>query len=368
MRRGNRRNRLADRYIGSPVLFVLSLFKRRKCQLCTFERIGVLGSPGIGDTLLCSGSLTDLRSQFPGAQIIYFSPHTSYAAALLLPCLDGVVQVNLTRLRETMRTIRQYKLDAIVDITPWPRLTAFYAALSGAKVKAGFRVPGQYRHLNYDIVIDHSKDCHESENFQRLFRAFGVPTKAALALELATGRLSPSLGEGRRIVFHPWASGDQRVLREWPENRWIDLALRLDAPGRVITITGGPADRDRCEVLRDRLAQHGMKAESYCSESDLRLVASVLRTSELVVSVNTGIMHLAAIAGAPTVSLNGPTATHRYGPIGPCVASAEPKGGGGGYLHFGFEFDGKSRDTMSRITIEEVLRCIRLVAPSICRE
>jgi ADP-heptose:LPS heptosyltransferase len=74
-----------------------------------------------------------------------------------------------------------------------------------------------------------------------------------------------------------------------------------------------------------------------------------------VVSVNTGIMHVAAAAGAPTVALNGPTSGRRWGPVGPhvrCVASPMVPNG---YLDLGFERDDRYRDCMAAITVDAVL-------------
>jgi len=81
----------------------------------------------------------------------------------------------------------------------------------------------------------------------------------------------------------------------------------------------------------------------------------VLRNAMLVVSVNTGVMHLAAVAGAPTVSLNGPTAEHRWGARGRNVANVQPADGSGGYLHLGFEFKGQPEDVIQRISVAQVL-------------
>jgi ADP-heptose:LPS heptosyltransferase len=66
-------------------------------------------------------------------------------------------------------------------------------------------------------------------------------------------------------------------------------------------------------------------------------------------------MHLAAVLGTPTVSINGPNRNGRWGPMGVCAVGVEAPGEGCGYLHLGFEFDGKSLDCMERISVERVL-------------
>jgi heptosyltransferase I len=70
-------------------------------------------------------------------------------------------------------------------------------------------------------------------------------------------------------------------------------------------------------------------------------------------------MHLAAIVGAPTVSINGPNRNGRWGPVGPRAIGVEAPGEGCGYLHLGFDFDGQATDCMERITVDMVVDAAR---------
>jgi ADP-heptose:LPS heptosyltransferase len=66
--------------------------------------------------------------------------------------------------------------------------------------------------------------------------------------------------------------------------------------------------------------------------------ARLLRTAKAVVSVNTGIMHLSALLGVPTIGLSGPSDPVRWGPYGPEVVSLFPNQGTYAYLKLGFEY------------------------------
>ena len=85
----------------------------------------------------------------------------------------------------------------------------------------------------------------------------------------------------------------------------------------------------------------------------------MLTRARVVVSVNTGVMHLAAILGAPTVSINGPNRNGRWGPIGPRALGVEAPGEGCGYLHLGFNFDNQPTDCMERITVKAIAEAAR---------
>jgi heptosyltransferase III len=362
MRRGSARNRLSDFYLGIPVLLFLSIFKRKRKLPSRLNRIGILGSTALGDTLLNSGMVLDLKKAFPEASLIYFSPLTSISAARLLGGIDRIVAFDMTDLIETIKTLRENRVDLLIDITSWPRLTAFYAAMSGASVTVGFRGLGQHRHWNYDIVVEHSRHRHEYENYANLLRGIEVDPRHEPKLDITHSSARSWNPVERTIVFHPWATGDRAALREWAEDRWLELAKRIAGPDSLLVLTGGPSDVDRCVNMKKLLMESGTNTELLCEEQDLGNLAATLRKADLVVSVNTGIMHLAAIAGAPTVGLNGPTATHRFGPLGPQAISVAPREGGG-FLHFGFEFDNKPVDSMNRISVDDVYAAVCRIAP-----
>lgn len=229
--------------------------------------------------------------------------------------------------------------------------------------RVGFKSDGQHRHWLYDQSVPHSAGAHEIENFRALVRALGV--KATHQPVVDVPDYEPS-GEKPYIMFHPWATGDRAFLREWDANNWVELAKKCADNETKFLVTGTRDELSRSEHLVNRLSRAGLSAESFAGEDGLLDISRQIGRSELVISVNTGIMHLAALLGAPTISLNGPTATHRWGPVGPKSCSVEPRGGGG-YLHFGFEYAGNPHDTMRRISVDDVLAAAQTLVPRLRR-
>jgi len=358
MQRGKRKNRLLDYWVGTPLLNLLATFHRRRSPPSHLQRIGVMCSPALGDTLLFSGPLQDLRAALPAAHIVHICMNQNLAAAEIIPGADARLLIGLTSPRDTFSKIRAQRFDVLLDFSTWQRLTAFYTLLSGAKFTVGFRTPGQHRSRGYDCVVDHTANRHELENLRALLTGSGLiaPVLSPHAPAVVVPEAGPELfpGESDLAVFHPWASGQNSWLREWPEDRWIDLAQRLARPETLFLITGAPSDRSRTAPLVTRMQAAGLRCEPFISPDGFLSLTRLLRRARLMVSVNTGVMHLAAIAGAPTVSLNGPTAEHRWGARGRCVANVQPADGSGGYLHLGFEFNGQPEDIIERITVDQV--------------
>ena len=356
MRRGNPTNRLLDKYLGIPALNFLASFRLRRSLPLSIRRIGVLCSPALGDTLLFSGPLQDLRTAFPSAHITHICMKQNLAAAEIIPGADDRLLISLTRPLETVRTLQAQHFDLVLDFSAWQRLTAAYTLLSGARYTIGFRSAGQYRSRAFDFAVVHSRELHELENFRKLLHdsnlVAGRPHEPAVVVpDIAT---EPFADETDLIVFHPWASGQRSELREWPTANWGALAKRLANSNTRFLITGAPSDNPRITPLVSALHSAGLRASGFVSPDGFLSLTHLLRRVALVVSVNTGVMHLAAIAGAPTVSLNGPTSERRWGARGRCVANIQPPDGSGGYLHFGYEFANQPDDIMQRITVDQV--------------
>jgi ADP-heptose:LPS heptosyltransferase len=270
--------------------------------------------------------------------------------------------LNLTSPLASIRILRAQRLDVLLDFTSWQRLTACFTLFSGARYTVGFRSAGQRRSRGYDRAVEHRADRHEVENFRALLRESGlqaangaaIATTHAPAITVAAVHNAPFTAEPDLIALHLWASGQRSWLREWPRDRWLELARRLAERNTLFLITGAPSDLPRIEPFVAQLRAAGLRAEPLVSPDGFRTLTHVLRRARLVVSVNTGVMHLAAIAGAPVIAINGPNRNGRWGPIGPHAVGVEAPGPGCGYLHLGFNFDGNPTDCMQRISVDQV--------------
>jgi len=328
-------------------------------------------SPALGDTLLFSGPLQDLRSAYPQAHITHICTRQNLAAAEIIPGADEQLLIDLKQPWSSIRSLRAQHFDVLLDFTSWQRLTAFYTLMSGAKYTAGFYTPSQNRSRGYDRTVEHRSNCHELANFRSLLQGSGLVLgsvlhdPAILVLEIAD---QPFADEHDIVVLHPWASGQRSWLREWPQDRWVALAQRLATPETLIVVTGAPSDTARITLLLDHLRAAGLRAEPFVSPDGFRTLIHLLQRSRLVISVNTGVMHLAAIAGATVVAINGPNRNGRWGPIGPSAVGVEAPGEGCGYLHLGFNFDGQPTDCMERTSVDQVYAAARELLASTAAE
>jgi ADP-heptose:LPS heptosyltransferase len=293
-----------------------------------------------------------LRRALPHTEIVLFVGPANAGVARLVGGVK-VVTLPLTRPERAVRAVRAERVDVMLDFGAWPRLNAVLAATSGARYTVGFRTSGQGRHYCYDLPVEHSAAVHELDNYRALARAFGVESSSLPTFEPTA---SAELPAESYVVFHLWPGGYRSELKEWPWRSWRELAERVGQNGTMIVLTGAPADRERTQAVAADL-----RAVNAAGEYTFPQLVDVLAGSECVVSVNTGVMHLAAATGAPTVGLNGPTAAHRWGPLGARAAGVDSSYAGCGYLNLGSEYRGHREDCMEGILVDAVVAAIQEV-------
>jgi heptosyltransferase-2 len=112
------------------------------------------------------------------------------------------------------------------------------------------------------------------------------------------------------LALHPGSGGEHKV---WPANRWAAVIRWLrETRGCSILLIGGEAD----EGARHALAQFNLPA---AWNLPLPQLAAVLERCALFAGHDSGITHLAAAVGIPTLALFGPTSPDIWAPLGPHV-------------------------------------------------
>lgn len=117
------------------------------------------------------------------------------------------------------------------------------------------------------------------------------------------------------VALHPGSGGSHKI---WPTNRWTAVIRWLrERHGRDILLIGGEADDD----ARRALAPFNLPA---AWNLPLPQLAAILERCALFAGHDSGITHLAAAVGIPTLALFGPTSPDIWAPLGPrvCVVSA----------------------------------------------
>jgi ADP-heptose:LPS heptosyltransferase len=332
--RGNPVLHFLDRYAGIPLVAVLGCLKSKRPLPAKIESIGLLRAVAIGDTVLLSGVVTDLRRAFPRASLVFFAGPSNVEVARMLPGIDQIVELPVSNFSACLRAVRSIPVDVMIDFGQWPRLEALITFCSRASFTMGFRTAGQCRHYAYDEVVEHSDEVHELENFRHLVAALGIETGSPPILEKPP-RKSGTLEN--YVVFHLWPGGRRRQQKQWAGEKWLRLIEEFIGRGFSVVLTGAGYDRSGNEEILRGVQPSARRHVTNAAGLSLQQTVEILAASWLVVSIDTGIMHLAAALDVPLVGLHGPSSSKRWGPVSKNAVVVESPLSGCGYISLGWE-------------------------------
>ena len=296
-------------------------------------RILLLRIERIGDLVMALPAIRDVRSLAPSAQIDLVVGSWNESLARAVPAVDRVYTIDarwlaregegngMTRLLREARTWRDRHYDLGINFEPDIRSNLLLAA-AGAARTAGYRSGGGGPVL--DLALDYDTSAHTATNARRLVsEVFGrkahesarslltIPDAAAAAASARLRTTSP----GPLVGVH--VSGG-RAIKQWDPARFAEVARRLaQTRGATIVATGGPGDRSLVAGLRNAIAPHPIIDVAGTDDLDLLSAAAVLARLDVLITGDTGPMHLASAVGTPVVAVFGPSDPARYATAGP---------------------------------------------------
>jgi heptosyltransferase-2 len=276
----------------------------------------------LGDVVMAAPAVAALHRARPGARLVASAPSAFLPFARALP---GVAEARAAEgVRREARTLRAERPDAVVV---FPR--SFRAALPARLARVPVRVghgQGATRWLLTHAAHDAAplRRAHRTRWFALLAEAFGpvapdvpAPTlgpppearRAAERLLLALGR-----DPGRPlVVLEPGAA--YGAAKCWPAERFGALARALRERGHDVVTIGTDASRPLEAKVAAAAGPGLLRAAG--RTADLGVLMGVLSLARLVVSNDTGPMHLAAALGTPVLALFGASDPVVSGPLGP---------------------------------------------------
>lgn len=235
--------------------------------------------------------------------------------------------LNIRTALTTLREIRGRRYDAILNFEQGSLVGTAFLRATGIPVRVGFiPISGEAKAAFLTHPIRFRNEDSMWQSFLRLLwivdpYSSQIPSTEPLPVSGETDGWIRNWMAQRAQGNPPWVAlhlgcGSAQPFKQWPIERFASLAERLLAENSqvVIVLTGQPFEKrliDQFNLRYSGLAVDGT------SLGTLERTAALLRLCDLVVSNDTGVMHLAAAMGTPTVGIMGPEVPGRYGPVGP---------------------------------------------------
>lgn len=273
--------------------------------MAAMARILFITSNRIGDAVLSTAVLEHALAMMPGASVVIACGPLPAALFRSTPGLERIEVFHKRpgRWRALWDALRKGPAyDLAID-------------LRGSLVTYGLNARRRIVHAK-SKVLRHKLD--ELAAFMRV-EALPAPKLHIDAAARATAADVMRGADGAVLALGP---GANFIGKRWPPERFADLAGRLvgaDGPlkGLPVLLLGAPEDKAICETIVSTLAPRGVAVIDAAGALDLLGVAAALERAALFVGNDSGLMHIAATVGAPTLGLFGPSDERVYGPRGP---------------------------------------------------
>ncbi len=284
-------------------------------------RVLIVRIGSLGDVVHGLPVAAALRETWPSARIDWLVDRQYAGLLALVPAVDEAVvlaRATPAGFIRAVRALRARRYDVALDLQGLFK-SAVLARGSGAARVVGF-APEHLRERIaepfYTETVDPGAGGHVVFKNLALLRAMGVDDPP---LRFPLREVDPAvLGEVRRVLgdapvalLNPGAAWPNK---RWPPDRFGAVAAHLGERHQIRSlVVWGPGENALAEAVA--AASRGFaKPAPPTSLADLVALA---RAAALMISGDTGPLHLAAAAGTPTVGLFGPTDPHRNGPWSP---------------------------------------------------
>ena len=262
----------------------------------------------IGDILLTTPLVRALARRHPEAKLVYVTKRAMVPLVADHPDLAAVVALEPDEpVRHLARRLRTLAPTHGLDLHGNPR-SATLRLLVRCRW-SGYSKRKVARTLLISVGVDvYGRRVPVPERYFEAARALDVrPDGGPPQFFLSQGardRVARWLAE-KGLAGAPLAAlapGATHATKRWPLAHWIALAQRLRGAGHRPIVLGGPDDRG----IALQLATGGA-AESAVGEFSLQETGALLAGARVLVSGDTGVMHMATGVGTPVVALFGPT-------------------------------------------------------------
>lgn len=336
--------RLLKEIIRRPAEWLLRLYlfgiPRKEFNADKINRILVFAYHGLGNFIMYTPALRALRERYPDARIdLQVGNNTGCEEVLAgssffdniynLPYRAGL-RAWISRAREIRRT--RYDLT-INEFHSHSWKLAVIVAASRAPFRAGHVTSPGWSHqfsrfsFVFNIPVAMREDEHEVERYMDLVAAAGAARRKLDAAEtfihlrdidrqFARDFLEKAgISESVTVVgIQPGTSPSMR-WKQWPVERFRQLVERIhtEMPEARIILFGSPAELPMIEEMARGMESKVIMA---AGRTTIKQVAALIEQCDMLVSNDSGLMHVAVAARTPVIAIYGPTDIRRTAPLG----------------------------------------------------
>ena len=338
---------ILDDWFGRSAVFLLNIFARILGKILSIDhtldkvpdRIVVCKFLGMGSIIQATPLLQTLRKNFPDSEIIFITSMSNRKLVESIDFIDKIFDIDDSSagsiIRSTISVIRSLwlkKADLYIDLETYSYYSTALATMSRSRNRFGFyRIERNIRMGVYTHMMYFNAKAPIAQAYLQMARLAGCrtivenlyPFFITESDRMGCRRKLVSLAgniTGDYVIINPNAS-DLRIERRWPANNFITLlqVLRKSYPEKIFLLIGAENEIPWVKSIHDNLDSF-TKDRVFNSAGLFTLyeLFALIDSCEVVISNDTGPMHISFALNKPTISLFGPSSPVQYGQS-PCA-------------------------------------------------
>lgn len=288
-----------------------------------FEKIAVCKFKGMGSVIQSTPMLKAIKDKHPNAKITYISTKENKAILQQIDEVDELLLLNDGNVFQLIKNIIPFwwnvfsrRFQIYIDLEVYSNFSSLITITSAAKNRLGFYLNSRnYRMGNYTHMMYYNTRSPIAETYMQFARLLKCENSDFALSELNARAIakSPIQLPQQYILINPNAS-DLRIERRWPATHFANLctAIQSDFPELGIAFVGSPGEKSYVDQLVKAIPDKKNIINLAGKTSILELI-NIIAGAALVVTNDTGPMHIAYAKGTKTLALFGPCAPGQYG-------------------------------------------------------
>lgn len=335
--------RKIDDFVGIPLCIIMHyvsclkrLLKRTNSNPMIDnppKRILIMKFLGMGSIILSFPAIKSLKEAYPSAKFVFLTFSQNREIVKLLRLADEILTIRTSSffafcwdVVKVLWHMRIERPEISIDMEFFSRLSTLLNYLSGSSIRVGFYLREFWRSgplLTHKVYFNPFR--HITEVYSVLFSQIDPVGNRNNTMDIrvspeATAKVVRCLeNEGwhaphKLVVMNP-NSGELSFLRRWPGLKFLELAQKISEETEAFVVfIGGPGEKEYVGNLTEEIRGTDTILD-LSGKTTIEELAALFKISSLLVSNDSGPLHLAISVGTPTISLFGPESPLTYGPL-----------------------------------------------------
>jgi ADP-heptose:LPS heptosyltransferase len=325
----NLKTKLAlDRFLGVVVGIPLNYLVRLMGKIMRFDhsldremkKIVVCKFKGMGSIIQATPLLKTLRNRYPNAEIIFVTSIENEKIVSKISCINGSYILNdrsffklIGSSFSLVRKLIKFRADVYIDLEIYSNFSSIITTLSVAKERFGYYLrENRYRLGMYTHMMYFNTKAPISQTYLQFARLLSIDSIDEKLYEIEKSN-SIQVDFENYIVINPNAS-DLRYERRWPAENFIALSKKIveTHPELKQIYIGGPSESEYVKAITEQLTDKPQIID-LSGKTSIDELIEILRKTQLLITNDTGPMHLASCLNSSVIALFGPCSPSQYG-------------------------------------------------------